>query len=58
MSESKLIDSKKLKKQGISLSNTRFDGNPFTAPMSAAAMLEASAVQAIKKEGKVGVDGT
>ncbi|KAG0721567.1 Splicing factor ESS-2 [Chionoecetes opilio] len=57
MSRDKLIDSKKLKKPAISLTNTRFDGNPFTETMSAAAMLEASAVQAIKKEGKVGVDG-
>lgn len=57
MSQDKLIELRKQKKQAISLQNTRFDGNPFTETMSAAAMLEASAVQAIKKEGKVGVDG-
>lgn len=57
MSGAALIESKKQKKQGINLLNTRFDGNPFTETLSAAAMLEASAVQAIKKEGKVGVDG-
>ncbi|KAK4319574.1 hypothetical protein Pmani_009514 [Petrolisthes manimaculis] len=41
----------------VELTNTRFHGNPFTETMSVAAMLEASAVQASKKEGKVGVDG-
>lgn len=52
-----LIEGEKQKKQGINLQNTRFDGNPFTETLSAAAMQEASAVQASKKEGKVGVDG-
>lgn len=57
MSKDKQIEAGKQKQQGINLQNTRFDGNPFTETLSAAAMLEASAVQASKKEGKVGVDG-
>lgn len=57
MSKDMQIEAGKQKKQGINLQNTRFDGNPFTETLSAAAMLEASAVQASKKEGKVGVDG-
>lgn len=56
-SQEKKIELAKHKKREISLTNTRFDGNPFTETLSQAAMLEASAVQASKKEGKVGVDG-
>lgn len=57
LSQEKLIELAKQKKREVSLANTRFDGNPFTETLSQAAMLEASAVQASKKEGKVGVDG-
>ena len=37
--------------------NTRFQENPFVKPLNQATVMEASAVQAIKKEGKIGVDG-
>ncbi|XP_042241239.1 splicing factor ESS-2 homolog isoform X1 [Homarus americanus] len=57
LSQAKQIELAKLKKREVSLGNTRFEGNPFTETLSQAAMLEASAVQASKKEGKVGVDG-
>ncbi|KAG7158342.1 Splicing factor ESS-2-like [Homarus americanus] len=56
LSQAKQIELAKLKKREVSLGNTRFEGNPFTETLSQAAMLEASAVQASKKEGKVGVD--
>ena len=57
MSQAKCIEVAKQKKREVDLSNTRFVGNPFTETLSQAAMMEASAVQASKKEGKVGVDG-
>ncbi|XP_045614798.2 splicing factor ESS-2 homolog isoform X1 [Procambarus clarkii] len=57
LSQDKQIELAKQKKRQVDLANTRFDGNPFTETLSRAAMLEASAVQASKKEGKVGVDG-
>ncbi|XP_068224279.1 splicing factor ESS-2 homolog [Palaemon carinicauda] len=57
MSRAKCIEAAERKKREVNLSNTRYEGNPFTETLSQAAMLEASAVQASKKEGKVGVDG-
>ncbi|KAK7026488.1 DiGeorge syndrome critical region protein 14 [Halocaridina rubra] len=57
LTQSKCIEMAKQNKRVISLSNTRYESNPFTETLSQAAMLEASAVQASKKEGKVGVDG-
>lgn len=57
LSKTRSVELAKQKKREISLSNTRFEGNPFTETLSQAAMIEASAIQASKKEGKVGVDG-
>lgn len=37
--------------------NTRFTANPFVKALNQATVMEASAVQAIKKEGRIGVDG-
>ncbi|KAA0202820.1 hypothetical protein HAZT_HAZT002856 [Hyalella azteca] len=37
--------------------NTRFSTNPFVKPINQATVLEASAVQSLKKEGRIGIDG-
>ena len=37
--------------------NTRFKDNPFVKPLNQATVMEATAVQAIKKQGRIGVDG-
>ncbi|KAF2357378.1 Nuclear protein DGCR14 [Trinorchestia longiramus] len=37
--------------------NTRFATNPFLKPLNHATVLEATAVQSLKKEGRIGVDG-
>lgn len=37
--------------------NTRFSSNPFMKPLNQATVLEATAVQSLKKEGRIGVDG-
>ena len=47
----------RLKAKEVVYANTRFDGNPFNETVSHATMMEASAIQASKKEGKVGIDG-
>ncbi|XP_066990143.1 splicing factor ESS-2 homolog [Macrobrachium rosenbergii] len=57
ISRTKSIEAAKQKKREVNLSNTRYENNPFTETLSQAAMMEASAVQASKREGKVGVDG-
>ncbi|KAB7505474.1 Protein DGCR14, partial [Armadillidium nasatum] len=57
MSQNESIEKAKQKEREVCYDNTRFKENPFNESLSQATMLEASAIQAYKKEGKVGVDG-
>ena len=57
MSKDKQLELSSLKKKEVVYNNTRFESNPFSETVSQATMLEASAIQASKKEGKVGIDG-
>ncbi|MCL4132974.1 UNVERIFIED_CONTAM: hypothetical protein GTU68_044314, partial [Idotea baltica] len=57
LSKSQSVEKAKMKKREVCQENTRFQENPFSESLSQATMLEASAIQAFKKEGKVGIDG-